>query len=450
MGLPIALVGYPVGVYLPDLYSGEMGVPLAAVGAMLMLARWSDAITDPIMGFASDRVHTRFGRRKPWIAAGVPVMLLGVWMLFTPAPGATRWYLLLWYGVMTLGSTLITLPYRAWGAELSSDYHTRTRIVSAGEVLVIIGLIAAAAVPFAAKFIHTEGLSSATILRYLALVLMTVLPVVVGLLLWLVPEPVAADTTTDRGRGGLGRTLQLMSDNGLFRLLIAIELLVTGGENFRNALSLFFMRDVIGVDVANIATMYLLYFVVGLVAIPVWTSLAKRLGKHRALACAMVLVSIVSVWIFTLERGQLVAFYILFAIKGFCFGAFSYLPRAMIADVVDVDTAKTRMSRAGSYFAVHGIITKVAGAAGAGLSLMIVDWVGYVARKGGDAGGLVNGPDELRWLGVLYAIVPTVLFLGALYLAWTYPLTRERHARLEAAILRRDSRLARAATGGDA
>ena len=115
----------------------------------------------------------------------------------------------------------------------------------------------------------------------------------------------------------------------------------------------------------------------------------------------------------------------------------------MIADVVDIDTAKTKTSRPGSYFAIHGIITKVAGAIGTGLSLMIVDWVGYEARKGGDAAGVVNGPTELMWLGILYAIVPTVLFMGAFYLAWNYPLTQERHRRLEAAILRRNERLAR-------
>lgn len=176
IGLPLAMIGYPVGIYLPDLYSGERGVSLAAIGTMLMLARTTDAITDPLMGFASDRTRSRFGRRKPWIAAGVPVMLVGIVMLFMPPEGVSQWYLLTWYVVMTLGSTLITLPYRAWGAELSSDYHTRTRIMSAGEVLILIGLIVAAAVPFLARFVSPEGVDSSVVLRALALVLLVVLP----------------------------------------------------------------------------------------------------------------------------------------------------------------------------------------------------------------------------------------------------------------------------------
>jgi Na+/melibiose symporter-like transporter len=156
----------------------------------------------------------------------------------------------------------------------------------------------------------------------------------------------------------------------------------------------------------------------------------------------MLIVSVVSVWIFTLQRGDFVSFYVLFGAKGFCFGAFAYLPRAMLADVVDVDTARTRSTRPGSYFAIHGIVTKVAAAIGTGLSLIIIGWVGYVAQKGGDAAGLVNGPVELRWLGILYALVPTVLFLIAFYFAWTYPLTQMRHRSLEAGIKRRAERLA--------
>jgi Na+/melibiose symporter-like transporter len=268
---------------------------------------------------------------------------------------------------------------------------------------------------------------------------MLLLPFVTGLVLWKVPEvPIAARAKSV----GLRKSLGFISNNGLFRRLLVIELLIVGGENFRNALSLFFMRDVIGIEVGRIAAMYILYFCVGLAAIPFWTALAKRWGKHRSLSTAMLVVSAVSIWIFLLDRGDFLSFYLLFAAKGFCFGAFAYLPRAMVADVVDVDTARTRSARPGSYFAVHGIVTKLAGAVGTGLSLILAGWAGYVAQKGGDAAGLVNGVTELRWLGVLYALVPTALFFVAFTFAWSYPLTQERQRRLETAIQRRSERLA--------
>ena len=67
IGLPLAIIGYPLSIWIPAHYSGGLGLSLAAVGTILMLARFTDVITDPLMGELSDRWQTRFGRRKPWL-----------------------------------------------------------------------------------------------------------------------------------------------------------------------------------------------------------------------------------------------------------------------------------------------------------------------------------------------------------------------------------------------
>ena len=238
--------------------------------------------------------------------------------------------------------------------------------------------------------------------------------------------------TPNEGQTPFVHSLRLMWRNKLLRLVILIELLIGGGEAFRNSLSLFFMQDVIGAP--RVGTLYLVYFAMGLGAIPIWDGIAKRFGKHRSLSGAMVFVGVVSIAIFFLEHGQILAFYALFALKGFCFGAFAYLPRAMLADVVDIDTARSGDARTGSYYAVLGFMTKCAMSFG-GLSLPFLAFVGYDASPGAQ-----NGPDELFWLGVLYAIVPTVAFAVALRLCWTWPLDATRHARLRVLIERRNQR----------
>ncbi len=133
-------------------YSGALGVSLGAVGTMLMLARISDVITDPLIGEASDRLRTRLGRRKPWLLVGTPIMMLGIWMLFVPEEGVGTLYLLAWLTIMMLGSTLISLPYGAWGAELSPDYHERSRITASREFYVLGGLLLSAFVPFMVEY----------------------------------------------------------------------------------------------------------------------------------------------------------------------------------------------------------------------------------------------------------------------------------------------------------
>jgi len=147
----------------------------------------------------------------------------------------------------------------------------------------------------------------------------------------------------------------------------------------------------------------------------------------------------VSLAIFSLDHGQVDAFYTLFAIKGFCFGSFAYLPRAMLADVIDLDTLKSGDARTGGYYSIYGFMSKVALSIG-GTSLIALSLVGYDT-----AIGAVHGATELLWLGVLYAIVPTVLFVLALYLCWTWPLTASKHAQLQRLL---ETKEARRAMGG--
>ncbi len=422
LGLPLALLGYPLGVWLPRAYGTDVGIELYLIGAIISAAAIFDAITDPLIGFASDRFRSRWGRRRSWISIGLPLLTLATWMLLSPDSSATATYLAVWYIALRVGSTLVLVPYGAWGAELSSDYHDRTRLNSSRQKWVLVGLIVAALIPAGVEFFN-DGASvpALEVLDAFAWSVLLTLPLIGALLLARVSEPPAL---RGEGRTPFLRSLRLMWQNGLFRRVVTIELVITGGEYFTNTLSLFFMQDVIGIR--SPGQLYLIYFSTGLLAMPVWDFIAKRWGKHRSLACAMVLVSGVSIMIFSLDHGEILAFYILFAAKGFCFGAFAYLPLAMLADVVDIDTMRSGDPRTGGYFAVHGFMTKCAASFG-GLSLPLLALAGYSATSGAQ-----NDDTALLWLGILYALVPTVLFVFAFWLTWTWPLSAARHARMRA------------------
>jgi len=140
LGFPIAILGYPMTLFLHPYYAGELGLGLAAISTVLLLSRLTDFITDPLMGWISDRTQTRFGRRRPFLVLGLPVMLLGIYKLFMPEPPVDIWYMLIWNMVVYLGWTIMVLPYGAWGAELSDNYMDRARITAARQVWTIAGL----------------------------------------------------------------------------------------------------------------------------------------------------------------------------------------------------------------------------------------------------------------------------------------------------------------------
>lgn len=458
VGMPLAIIGYPLAVYLPPFYAQEMGLNMALMALVLVLARLTDVITDPLMGMVSDRWQTRFGRRKPWLVLGTPLMLLSTVMIFMPPEGAGLWHLLVWTVLMYLGWTMVTLPYGAWGAELSTLYHQRSRVTASREGFVLVGLFVAALAPAVVQAMgkryaagNTDGafmqamiwlvgkdgqlgLGYGPILAGMGWLLLILLPVTVLMVVTMVREaPPRSVQKTDWKKG-----LRVTKNNGPFKRLMLILLIVITGESFRNAMSVFFMQHVIQIQ-AHIGMMYLLYFGVGILGIPFWLILGRRIGKHNAFCVAVAVSSASILGMFFLQAGQLVPFALMFAIKGFCFAAFQFLPLSMLADIVDLDTARSKEHRTGLFFAMSGMAQKSAMALGLGLSLGLLALVGF------DATQAVHSDQSLMSLRVLYIVGPVLMYMAAFVLARRYPLTSSRQERIQSWIERRDLRLQAAA-----
>ena len=186
VGMPLSTIGLPLAIYLAPFYASEMGLSLAAIGTAMMIARIADIGVDPFIGAISDRLRTRFGRRKPFLIIGSLVLLLGLIQLFNPGKGVGLVYFLGWLAVMHAGYSLIVVPHRAWGAELSPYYDERTRISSVRQFFSTGGLIIATLVP--AIVLGQEGAKPGDVLHALSIMALILLPITVGLNLYLTPE----------------------------------------------------------------------------------------------------------------------------------------------------------------------------------------------------------------------------------------------------------------------
>ena len=465
LGLPLAIIGYPLAIWLPAHYAGSVGISLATVGLMLTLARLSDVITDPLMGEISDRWKTYFGRRKPWIMIGTPVMMIGIYRLFVPSEDAGAIYFLIWLTIFFMGNTMLALPHRAWGAELSTDYHQRSRVTAAREFYILTGLMIAATVPMIVEIVADGGDSVTIVIRAfwqdavgvfsstssdqvvvnretltgpvlaaLAVVILVLLPISSTM----VVTRVAEINTTTAVRVTFIQGLKYVKRNGPMMRLLIIMALAYIGEGLSKTVSLFFIRDIIVLP--TIGAAYFFYFLAGLACIPFWLWLGRRIGKHKAYMATLITIAVVSFANLFLGTGDYLPFLILFLIKGACFGALQFLPLAMIADVVDVETARSGVVRSGTYFACLGLTEKIAVAFSAGAALGIIGYFGF-SPSGGIAESTASGIEALR----LVYCLSTVIFygLGFIFL-WSYPLTPERHAKLRMMLDRRRARLASA------
>jgi GPH family glycoside/pentoside/hexuronide:cation symporter len=138
------------GIYLLFYMTTILGIPPAVAGALIFVSKTYDLVTDPLMGYISDRTETRMGRRRPYMAAGAIVSGLSLYFLFSVPTIESRSLLLAYYMLLLViyasGYTLFTVPYLSMPAEMTNDYHERTRLMSFRTLFGSTGLLIGTAV----------------------------------------------------------------------------------------------------------------------------------------------------------------------------------------------------------------------------------------------------------------------------------------------------------------
>jgi Na+/melibiose symporter-like transporter len=414
-GFALAMPTIPAAVFLPSMYGAELG--LAAAGAALFIARTFDVITDPLIGALSDRWRFRFGRRKPWIFVGALIAGFALIKLFQPPEGVTTFYVTLWSVFLYLGWTMINVPYTAWGAEMTGDYNERVRITSAREGVMLLGIFAAGTIPVWAAGAGLSERSALAIISWMAVIMGG--PFILAML-WRVADPLPTDQTQNAWslRAAISGCKALSSNKPFLRLLAAW--LINGLANgIPSTLFLLFLEHRLEADQTQRGVLILIYFLAAVVAIPLWSALSRRVGKHRAWCWAMVLTCLAFVWAPLLPPGSVAAFGVICALSGMGLGADLALPPALQADVVDFDTLRNKQKRAGLFFALWSMATKLA------LALAVVVTFPILAAVGFDPKA-ANTPTALWWLAVIYAWAPVVLKGVAIALVWAFPITATR------------------------
>ncbi len=417
-GLPLAMMGLPLNVYLQAFWSGEMGVRLGLVGLVLTAVRLLDIVVDPLIGRWSDRLDGRFGRRKPFIAAALPLGLVGGWLLFAPMPGAGVGVLFAGYAGLTMAWSLIALPWQAWGAEMSPDYAERVRIAGWRESFTLLGVVASAVLPVVLS-ISDPGQA----LRAIGVASVVLAGPAVAVLLWRVPEPAMRG---GQSRHGLLAAVRMAFANRPFRLLLGAWTVNGVANGLPMALFLFICSQILQAPDA-VGPILLVYFACGLLGVPAWGAVARRIGKHRAWAWAMGISSVGFLPVLLLGPGDVPAFMAICVVTGFGLGADLALPPAMQADVIDLDELQSGESRAGLFFAAWTMAQKAGYALGGFVGLTVLDLVGF--RAAGP-----NGREALVTLVVLYCLVPVLLKLCAVLMMRFYPLDAAEQARIRMAL----------------
>lgn len=437
--IPLSVAGLPVAIYVAPLYADHVGLSLTVIGLALMATRVLDVVVDPLVGRLSDNTHSRLGRRVPWILAGTPVMMLGTWWTFVPRAGADGFSLFLSLSVFYAGWAMIVVPYATWGAELSSDYHERSRIAGARELCSVIGLLFAVTFPLFIRPIELarigdraarETAAIAADVAALGWATILLLPILVLLLVRVVPASRVPPSAAPVTRRMVGELLA----NRPFMLLLGSTFLagLATGMNQTTVIHYYRYRAGLG-EQSDVMIFY--FFLSAVFGALFWVWAGRRMPKHHVVAWSSVVNMVASLAILAVPSGNVTGFILIQVTTGFAYAGPLILGASMAADVIDLDWLRSGAPRGGLFLAFWGIGKKLSEALGVGVGLPLLEAMGFSpATAASDA--------SQSALILVNVLLPALFSLSAIPLILAYPITEARQRVIRAALDRRLGRQA--------
>jgi GPH family glycoside/pentoside/hexuronide:cation symporter len=404
--------------YLTD----TAGLSAALAGFAVMAGKVWDAVTDPLMGYISDRTRSRWGRRRPYLLFGALPVFLAMWLFFTsPDTGDPR--LLALWAVLTLmflntANTVINVPYGSLTPELTGDYHERTSLNGYRFGCAVFGTIigAAAVQPLVNAFPPPRrGFSVAG-------ALLGGIVAITSLITFFGTRERRRSESEYPSEGFFATYRGVFSSRPYVVLLITYTLHLMGITLLQGILVYYTKYIYHREDITTPAMVILL--LTAMVFIPVSVLVSKRIGKKRTYQICFAIIASACIIIFFLGQRLGTAFFLVMMVYTGIGVGFSYVaPWAMVPDAVDFDARKSGRRKEGAFYGMWTFTAKLGQSAAIFLSGLILSRGGYIA----DA---EQGPGALLAIRLIIGPLPALMLLLAMALIRLYPLDEKTYMEI--------------------
>lgn len=420
-----------------------VGFDAAVAGRIFLVGRLWDGINDPLVGMLSDRVRTRWGRRRPFLLFGaIPFGLSFTLMFLVPPFDSNAGQALYYVAAFLLFDTFYTVvnvPYAAMTPTLTADYDERSNLAGWRIAFSIMAsLITAGLFKLLAEQVFAVwfGGSPAAIRAGYALsagiwgVFLTIPFFIVVREIQepdYAPEPEAIHPV---------KTFKEVFDNRPFRLAAIVYLLTFATVDVMLVIFIRFLIDYVRVDpgVDNL----LLATVLGLalLTMPLTVHLMHRFGKRRTYIGSMLLLMVTLILISQVPPGGQNLMFVAALFAGLGYGAANAIPWAIVADVIEADELKSGRRREGVYYGFLVFFRKLASA----LAVLVVGELlsasGYVSSRQGSA--FIQQPESALFaMRLVVGVLPVIMLALAIFAAWRYPLDRDAYNEIRRELARR-------------
>jgi GPH family glycoside/pentoside/hexuronide:cation symporter len=419
----------------------------AVAGLVLLINKIWDSVNDPIVGMISDRVHTRWGRRRPWFLFGaIPFGMTFILLFLVPPfdPNGLFWYYLVVSLMLDLAFTVVNVPYTALTPELTHDYDERTSLNSYRFAFSIgSGLLAAVLHPVivnALKPVGGEKLGYAMS----ALLWASISAVAFFFAFWGTYE---RHTQEEEAPIPFFEGLKITFGNRAFRYVTGIYLLSWLVVQTVSTIVIYYMTywlrrpDMIPVVILSVQGSALIWLFI-------WTRVSKKVGKKGVYYRGMIFWVAVSFGLFIVQPGWPSWVIVVMGMLAGVGVATAYLvPWAMLPDVIELDELETGRRREGTFYGFFVLLQKAGLAFGLFLVGQMLAWSRYIIPPPG-ATGIIVQPDSallaIRWM---IGPVPAVVLAAGIVLVYLFPITKEQHEKTLAELARRKAQVAGARPG---
>ena len=362
-----------LNLYLLKYSADVLLIAPGAMGAVFMIARLWDAVTDPVAGQLSDRTATRWGRRRPWMVTAALPILVTLMMVWAPPSSLDGWLLVAWmaFGLLLYetAATVFIVPYGALGMEITDNHHERTRLFGWRQGIGSLGFLLSLGFLYAIR----SAAEPREVARLLSAGGGLLLMGTIFYSVWRIPE-----RKNYAGRGGenLRGALFDVWRNRHARLLFFVYAIESFAAGSIGVMVPFIMDDVLGrYDLQEV--LLGLYVVPQFVLIPVWIHLSKRIGKKTLWMWGMAaMVPGYGGIIWGAQGGPLLIMGLVIILAA-GIGIASVVVPSIKADIIDYDELQTGERKEGIYTAAWNFIRKAGAGLAIGASGLLLQWAGY-------------------------------------------------------------------------
>lgn len=450
--LGVGSLDYIVAVFLLKYYTNYTGLDPGWAGIALLIGKAFDAVSDPVMGYISDRTRTRWGRRRPWFMVGSLPLALSFLAMFSASPEWSQAKLFAWLVVTNMlfwvGNTMVDVPHAAYGSETTSTHEQRISMMGWREGFMTVGLLLGGMIAFsfleriveaATARAVAEGLSAEAVAEVARVVRGEAHETMAAWLgFYAIGVTAIAFFGTRERRGPYTPPRETMFGDvgdvlrsGPFRLFALAFIVGQIADGLTATLALYTIEEWWGLGGAHPKYLLIGYMAMAALSIPLWIRIGVHFEKARMLATGTFIACLGLIGMLLVPRIGTWWAYVSFYFAGAGLGVRSVMAMAIVPDIVDEDELHTRTRKDGAYFGMLSLLRKSSRSLAIGLSGVGLGLFGYAS------GATHQQPEALRGIVVMFCLVPIVFSAGAGVLFLLFPITRARHEQTVAELRRR-------------